>query len=134
VSNRKRLDMFTGDKKVRLEVTPIILVFSALIGLTGYFQKTSTMKKENALTLSPSKHDTKTQKKTVASQNKIQKRLETEDSAENNYSLDAAKTNPEEKVFSTNEIIVDQTIIDTSEYISVLKAIEVVIDTAGIQP
>ncbi|HMZ39465.1 MAG: hypothetical protein K1X68_00615 [Saprospiraceae bacterium] len=92
------------------------------------------MKKENALTLSPSKHDTKTQKKTVASQNKIQKRLETEDSAENNYSLDAAKTNPEEKVFSTNEIIVDQTIIDTSEYISVLKAIEVVIDTAGIQP
>ncbi|HMW37976.1 MAG TPA: hypothetical protein PKK64_00995 [Saprospiraceae bacterium] len=126
--------MFTGDKKVRLEVTPIILVFSALIGLTGYFQKTSTMKKENALTLSPSKHDTKTQKKTVASQNKIQKRLETEDSAENNYSLDAAKTNPEEKVFSTNEIIVDQTIIDTSEYISVLKAIEVVIDTAGIQP
>ncbi|MFN8279609.1 MAG: hypothetical protein U0V49_04940 [Saprospiraceae bacterium] len=126
--------MFTGDKKVRLEVTPIILVFSALIGLTGYFQKTGTMKKENAVTLSPSKHYTKTQKKTVASQNKIQKRLETEVSAENNYSIDVAKTNPEEKVISINEIIVDQTIIDTSEYISVLKAIEVVVDTTGIQP
>lgn len=126
--------MLKVEEKVRLEVAPIILVFfSVLIVLPGCFQKTGTMKKENVSSTALSKHYTKAQRKSDAGQYKIQNRIESVVSAKINDPGDEANTYPSQEVINTNVIADNHTIIDTSEYISVLKAIEVVIDTSGFQ-